>query len=77
MEVIKIKDEHKTVIKGFKDVENDAQMAFQHSTMLMRKANGNIWKFIHEHYPATADYNCSYDHETGELTLRYLDIKTD
>jgi len=77
MEVIKIKDEHKKVADEFKEAQYIANVAFQEASKLLKEANGNMWKFLHEHYPKTVDYNCSYNYKSGEITLRYLDIKTD
>lgn len=75
VQTIKIKPEHKSIIKDRFDRMLDARMAFKEISRLLRTTDEEFWEIANELYPEIKNLRYGYDHKTN--TFEFVGRKKD
>ena len=72
MKTIKIKPEHKTVVKSFNEKLESAQAGFREASKNLKNAHKYFWETIYELYPEAAKGEKGFfDHEKMVINVFY------
>lgn len=48
---------------------HDADRAYKVAIRYIRESCEKLWKALHDFYPDLAEYECTYDHNEGEIVV--------